>query len=311
LNPIGLAAGFDKDGEAVDGIFNLGSIWVKIGRATPKPQPGNITPCVFHLPSDSALIKRYGLPSKDHISMLNPLRACLPTFTIDDPTSSDALPASLRPGSALAVNLGKNETSALDSINGFITGIEAFAPYANVLVVNVSSPSTPSLCVLQNRSLLENFSMVSPKPTNTRRQNHSRLTESEIIGVAEVVRSSQVDANIVSNTANRSSSLSDPNNAEIGGPSGPTPNLHPLNPSKSLFSPPSFNPSHRLRRDLIKCLGTRIRQSRFKDGLVEESKEGCEGERGEVELEGIETGTGTGEEERGECVSVDCGSGGV
>ncbi|OBZ65220.1 Dihydroorotate dehydrogenase (quinone), mitochondrial [Grifola frondosa] len=87
-NPIGLAAGFDKNGEAIDGLFNLGFAWVEIGSVTPKPQvstryslppsslairppqPGNPKPRVFHLPADDALINRYGFPSDGHAAVL-------------------------------------------------------------------------------------------------------------------------------------------------------------------------------------------------------------------------------------------------
>jgi dihydroorotate dehydrogenase len=73
--------------------------------------------------------------------VLSRLRARIPTF---QPDSQDT-PASLRPGSLLAVNLGKNKSSALDSIDDFVLGVKTFGPYADVLVINVSSPNTPGL----------------------------------------------------------------------------------------------------------------------------------------------------------------------
>ncbi|KAL4246928.1 Dihydroorotate dehydrogenase (quinone), mitochondrial [Abortiporus biennis] len=251
-NPVGLAAGFDKEGEAIDGLFDLGFSWVEIGSVTPKPQPGNPKPRVFHLPSDNALINRYGFPSEGSISVLNRLRARLPLF----PSPTEDQHASLRQGSLLAVNLGKNKTSAPDSIEDFVNGVKAFTPYADVLVVNVSSPNTPGLRGLQNRALLEELLMgVSKARDETFAQLQSQsldhsttatstspllppipihkppkivlkiapdLSEQELVDIAEVVRESKtVDGVIVSNTTiQRPSGLLDPNKIETGGLSG-------------------------------------------------------------------------------------------
>jgi dihydroorotate dehydrogenase len=96
---------------------------------------------VFHLPEDSALINRYGFPSQGQSSVLSRLRGRIPSFFSVDDNSS----AALRPGSLLAVNLGKNKASPAESIEDFISGVRAFGPYSDVLVVNVSSPNTPGL----------------------------------------------------------------------------------------------------------------------------------------------------------------------
>ena len=141
------------------GLLGLGFSWVEIGSITPKPQvgrhiisngymiltrflqPGNPRPRVFHLPEDDALINRYGFPSDGHGSVLSRLRARISPF---QPKPVD-VPASHRPGSVLAVNLGKNKASPADSIADFVSGVEVFGPYADVLVINVSSPNTPGL----------------------------------------------------------------------------------------------------------------------------------------------------------------------
>ncbi|KAI9451744.1 hypothetical protein BJY52DRAFT_1124952 [Lactarius psammicola] len=155
-NPIGLAAGFDKDGRAIDGLFNLGFGWVEVGSVTPKPEPGNPRPRVFHLPEDDALINRYGFPSQGQVSVLSRLRARLPAF----PSAAEEKSASLRNGRLLAVNLGKNKASPQESPDDFIAGVHAFAPHADVLVINVSSPNMPGLrcnlgiSALQQRELL-------------------------------------------------------------------------------------------------------------------------------------------------------------
>ncbi|KAN0088845.1 Dihydroorotate dehydrogenase domain containing protein [Tylopilus felleus] len=229
-NPVGLAAGFDKDGEAIDGLFNLGFSWVEIGSVTPKPQPGNPKPRVFHLVSDSALINRYGFPSQGATAVIPRLRARIPSFRDANADTT----AALRPGSVLAINLGKNKTSAVESSEDFVTGVKTFGPYADVLVVNVSSPNTPGLRGLQNRELLEKLltdvskarDELEPSPMTSRRPRlvlkiAPDLQESQIIEIANVIRNSAIDGVIVSNTTiTRPSSLTDPNRSEVGGLSG-------------------------------------------------------------------------------------------
>ncbi|KAG9081469.1 Dihydroorotate dehydrogenase (quinone), mitochondrial, partial [Ceratobasidium sp. 370] len=147
-SPIGLAAGFDKDGEAIDGLFGLGFDWVEIGSVTPKPQPGNPKPRVFNLSEDDALINRYGFPSRGHNLMLARLRSRANRHS----TTPDHGPTQV-----LAVNLGKMKSSSPDSITDYLTGVRRFGaePDVKVLVINVSSPNTPGLRGLQNRGMLE------------------------------------------------------------------------------------------------------------------------------------------------------------
>ncbi|KAI9450956.1 Dihydroorotate dehydrogenase-domain-containing protein [Russula earlei] len=234
-NPIGLAAGFDKDGRAVDGLFNLGFGWVEVGSVTPKPQPGNPRPRVFHLPEDSALINRYGFPSQGHVSVLSHLRARLPTFPS---TTEDGL-ASLRQGRLLAINLGKNKESQPESPDDFISGVHAFAPYADVLVINVSSPNTPGLrCVwlqgLQKRDLLVHLlcSVVQARDeTSASSMRRPKLVlkispdldSDGMDDIADAVGTVKggIDGVIVSNTTvQRPAHLRGANHAEQGGLSG-------------------------------------------------------------------------------------------
>ncbi len=140
---------------SVAGLFNLGFSWVEVGSVTPKQQvlqlslvcyiatyslqPGNPRPRVFRLEEESAIINRYGFPSQGHTSVLARLRSRIPRFSLGHDT------AALRDGTLLAVNLGKNKDSPADSIEDFVTGVQTFGRYADVLVVNVSSPNTPGL----------------------------------------------------------------------------------------------------------------------------------------------------------------------
>jgi len=245
-NPVGLAAGFDKDGEAIDGLFDLGFSWVEIGSVTPKPQPGNPRPRVFHLPEDSALINRYGFPSQGHASVLSRLRARIPSFFSADDGSS----AALRSGSLLAVNLGKNKSSSAESIDDFVSGVRAFGPYSDVLVVNVSSPNTPGLRGLQNRQLLEELlagvtearDKLAPSEITSRRPRlvlkiAPDLDESQLIDIADVIKKSSIDGVIVSNTTTRRpSTLTNANKSEIGGLSGIPLKIYSLTALRTLRS---------------------------------------------------------------------------
>lgn len=228
-NPIGLAAGFDKDGRAIDGLFNLGFSWVEVGSVTPKPQPGNPRPRVFHLPEDDALINRYGFPSQGHVSVLSRLRARLPTFL----SAAEENSASLRDDRLLAVNLGKNKASPQESPDDFIVGVRAFAPHADVLVINVSSPNTPGLRGLQQRDLLLNLlrgvvqarDKASTSPTRRPKlvlkispDLDSQGLE-DIAGALSAVKG--IDGVIVTNTTvQRPSHLRNAHRAEQGGLSG-------------------------------------------------------------------------------------------
>lgn len=212
---MGLAAGFDKDGEAIDGLFDLGFGWVEVGSVTPKPQvryydlklftisfgkvkPGNARPRVFHLPDDNAMINRYGFPSQGHTFLVSRLRARQST---DSQETSHLL----------SVNLGKNKSSPPDSIADFMIGIRTFAPLASVLVINVSSPNTPGLRALQGRGLLEELLQNATKERDAVAETSGKkarlllkiapdLDELAVQELAEVVRTSGVDGVIVSNT---------------------------------------------------------------------------------------------------------------
>ncbi|KAF8266125.1 hypothetical protein EI94DRAFT_1787089 [Lactarius quietus] len=224
-NPIGLAAGFDKDGRAIDGLFNLGFSWVEVGSVTPKPQPGNPRPRVFHLPEDDALINRYGFPSQGHVSVLSRLRARLPAF----PSPTEENSASLRDDRLLAVNLGKNKESPQESPDDFIAGVRAFAPHADVLVINVSSPNTPGLRGLQKRELLLQLlrGVVQARDEATRRPKlvlkiSPDLDSQGLEDIADAVSSVKgIDGVIVTNTTvQRPAHLRNAHRTEQGGLSG-------------------------------------------------------------------------------------------
>lgn len=226
-NPLGLAAGYDKHAEAIDGLFNLGFSYVEVGSVTPEPQEGNPKPRVFRLERDQAVINRYGFNSDGHLAVAARLRmreAALDISRGQDTTFSG------RPETALAVNLGKNKTG--DEVGDYTKGIDTLGPHADVLVVNVSSPNTPGLRDLQSESKLTNLL----KTVVARRDSlpyeslppvvvkiAPDLTAPEIESIASAVKASKVDGVIVSNTtiARPSSLRSDPTlTAQTGGLSG-------------------------------------------------------------------------------------------
>ncbi|NXD14874.1 PYRD dehydrogenase, partial [Nothocercus nigrocapillus] len=144
-NPVGLAAGFDKHGEAVDGLYGMGFGFVEVGTVTPQPQEGNPKPRVFRLAEDEAIINRYGFNSHGHAAVQRRLRARLPAQR----RLSEA-------GMPLGINLGKNRSSA-DAAADYVAGVRALGPLADYLVVNVSSPNTPGLRDLQGRAKLRSL----------------------------------------------------------------------------------------------------------------------------------------------------------
>ncbi|EIE19684.1 dihydropryrimidine dehydrogenase [Coccomyxa subellipsoidea C-169] len=147
-NPIGLAAGFDKDAQALEGLLGLGFGFVEIGSVTPLPQPGNDQPRAFRIPELKAVINRYGFNSQG----LDVVRANLIAYRRSQLHRPANQPG---PGPGLVgVNLGKNKLSE-DAAADYCLGVSKLAPYADYLVINVSSPNTPGLRALQSRKELE------------------------------------------------------------------------------------------------------------------------------------------------------------
>lgn len=211
-SPVGVAAGLDKDGKAIDSLFNLGFSYVEIGSITPLAQPGNPKPRFFRLEKDGAVINRYGFNSEGHQPALARLKARLAKALCYPLPKDGSVNNSLRPEKALAVNLGKNKTG--DETEDYLTGVRTFADYADVLVVNVSSPNTPGLRDLQSEAKLSGLlsKIVAERDTLANRSNGNGrappvvvkvapdLSEPEIESIAGAVKSSGVDGVIVSNT---------------------------------------------------------------------------------------------------------------
>ncbi|KAI5963738.1 URA9 [Candida pseudojiufengensis] len=213
-NPIGLAAGLDKDGEAIDSLFNCGFSYVEIGSITPEPQPGNPLPRFFRLPRDDAVINRYGFNSTGHFNVIATLRIrfnkLLDMFQKSHSPNEKPFSNAFIPGKLLGINLGKNKTG--DEVEDYVKGVTRLGPYADVLVINVSSPNTPGLRDLQNESNLINLLTKVVKARNVLGTNllgakppilvkvAPDLTEPEIESVANSAKEAKVDGIIISNT---------------------------------------------------------------------------------------------------------------
>ena len=135
-NPIGIAAGFDKDARAPEALLRLGFGFVEIGTVTPQPQSGSAKPRVFRLEADAALINRMGFNSGGLDRVV------------------ERMSARHRQTGVVGINIGKNRDSA-DAAPDYTEGVRRAAPLADYLVVNVSSPNTPGLRDLQARAVLE------------------------------------------------------------------------------------------------------------------------------------------------------------
>ncbi|MET9020940.1 quinone-dependent dihydroorotate dehydrogenase [Actinopolymorpha sp. NPDC004070] len=136
--PVGLAAGFDKDAEGVDGLTALGFAYVEIGTVTAQAQPGNPRPRMFRLPADRALVNRMGFNNHGAAAAAARLRR-----------RSESGRAGIRPA-YVGVNIGKTKAvPEADAVGDYVASARQLAPYADYLVVNVSSPNTPGLRDLQ------------------------------------------------------------------------------------------------------------------------------------------------------------------
>ncbi|KAG0377378.1 Dihydroorotate dehydrogenase (quinone), mitochondrial [Mortierella sp. AD032] len=252
-NPLGMAAGFDKHAEAIDGLFDLGFGYVEIGSVTPEPQPGNPQPRMFRLPEDKCVINRYGFNSEGHKVVEARLRQRIKRFLYkhareDKDQTQDKLNntqssaeslvdhlstnRSLRDDRILAVNLGKNKASTPESVDDYVIGVERLGPYADVLVVNVSSPNTPGLRSLQRKGMLEDLLRQVIQARDRLQSSYKPpllvkiapdLSDEELEDVSQAALATKVDGIIISNTtiARPSSLLNKDNVKEVGGLSGP------------------------------------------------------------------------------------------
>jgi dihydroorotate dehydrogenase len=212
-NPVGMAAGFDKNAEVPDALLRLGFGFVEIGSVTPMPQAGNPRPRLFRLERDSAVINRMGFNNDGAEAVLR------------------RLAARAGHGGIVGVNVGANKDSA-DRTADYVRLIELFAPVASYFTVNVSSPNTPGLRNLQQAAALDDLLARVIDARERVRKNAGDsplllkiapdLTLAELDDVVHIARSRRVDGMIVGNTTiSRPAALRDlVRSKEQGGLSG-------------------------------------------------------------------------------------------
>ena len=207
-NPLGLAAGFDKNAEVPDTMLGLGFVFVEVGTVTPHPQAGNPRPRLFRLSEDQAVINRMGFNNEGHAAVLQRLRH--------------------RQGKSgiVGVNIGANKDSA-DRVADYVAGINAFSDVANYFTVNISSPNTPGLRNLQSaQELRPLLKRLSEARENQKRQVPMLLKiapdleADEMEAMAGCCMNAAVDGVIISNTTISRPSLHSPHARETGGLSG-------------------------------------------------------------------------------------------
>ncbi|CAN1121502.1 Dihydroorotate dehydrogenase (quinone), mitochondrial [Linum perenne] len=162
-NPIGLAGGFDKNAEAVEGLLALGFGFIEVGSVTPIPQQGNPKPRIFRLCEQGAIVDRCGFNSEGIVVVAKRLSTRHVKRKLDGTSLSKPHPISssdidVKQGvcGIVGVNLGKNKASE-DATSDYVQGVHALSQYADYLVINVSSPNTPGLCNLQGKNLFKDL----------------------------------------------------------------------------------------------------------------------------------------------------------
>jgi dihydroorotate dehydrogenase len=208
-NPVGLAAGLDKNAEAVDAWPRLGAGFVEIGTVTPRPQPGNPRPRVFRLIEDRALVNRMGFNSEGAEAVVRHLRGARHTVPV-------------------GINVGKNrETPNEEASDDYRRAIESLWPVADYFVVNVSSPNTPGLRDLQRPGSIQHVvgtAVAAAGGPGPRRpvlvKVSPDLTDSELDETVAAIVDGGADGLVATNTTTGRIGLHSPRAVEAGGLSG-------------------------------------------------------------------------------------------
>lgn len=213
-NPVGLAAGFDKNGEYIEALSNLGFGFIEVGTVTPLPQPGNDKPRMFRLEEDAAIINRMGFNNKGVDTLAERLRLLRAKNT----------------EIVIGGNIGKNKnTPNKDAVSDYIKCFDRLFDVVDYFVVNVSSPNTPGLRELQEKEPLMN--LLNTLQQRNRKNDISRpillkiapdLTNEQLDDIVEIVLETGIAGVIATNTTIDRSGLHTPEQVanETGGLSG-------------------------------------------------------------------------------------------
>ena len=217
-NPVGLAAGLDKNGAHIDALGHLGFGFVEVGTVTPKPQVGNPKPRMFRLPRAQALINRLGFNNEG-----------LDTFISNVKNSQWR-----SNGGILGLNIGKNAATPIDhAVDDYLLALEGVYPHADYVTVNISSPNTQNLRALQGQDELAGLLLPLQEKRKALADQHGRrvpmvvkiapdLSTQQIDIIADLLTRYDVDGVIATNTTlSRAAVLGLPHASEAGGLSGP------------------------------------------------------------------------------------------
>ena len=217
-NPVGLAAGLDKNGAHIDALGNLGFGFIEVGTVTPQPQPGNPKPRMFRLPREKALINRLGFNNQG-----------LSVFIANVQKSTWR-----QHGGIVGLNIGKNAATPIErAVDDYLRGLESVYPHADYVTVNISSPNTQNLRDLQGRDELG--AMLRPLQEKRHKLADATgrivplvvkiapdLTTGQIDVIADVLMAHGVDGVIATNTTlSRDAVKGLPHSDQAGGLSGP------------------------------------------------------------------------------------------
>jgi len=212
-NPVGLAAGLDKNGAYVDALAALGFGFVEVGTTTPRPQAGNPKPRMFRLPEHEAVINRLGFNNQGVDALVRNVERT-------------------KFSGVLGINIGKNKDTPNErAIDDYLFCLERVYARANYITVNISSPNTQGLRDLQEEETLKRFIGTLREAQERLGARHGRkpmllkiapdLAEAELDGIAEVLRTSGIDGVICTNTTIERSAVAGHRHAgEAGGLSG-------------------------------------------------------------------------------------------
>jgi dihydroorotate dehydrogenase len=189
-NPVGLAAGFDKEGKYYHAMSSLGFGFIEVGTVTPKGQDGNPQPRLFRLPKDEALINRMGFNNEGMDALTERLKKSRPKNLI------------------IGGNIGKNKVTPNEqATDDYVKCFEQLFPLVDYFVVNVSSPNTPNLRALQDKepltqllSTLQHLNQQKAKPKPILLKIAPDLSNSQLDDIIDIVRDTQIDGVIATNT---------------------------------------------------------------------------------------------------------------
>ncbi len=207
-NPVGLAAGFDKDAKLYNELSNFGFGFIEIGTLTPKPQEGNPKKRLFRLKEDSAIINRMGFNNGGVVEAVERLKR--------------------NKGVLIGGNIGKNKlTPNENAVEDYKICFEALFDYVDYFVVNVSSPNTPNLRALQDKEPLTNLlkalqvlNFQKPKTKPILLKIAPDLTDEQLLDIIDIVAITKIDGVISTNTTISRDGLNSNNKSETGGLSG-------------------------------------------------------------------------------------------